>query len=119
METVTTSREGELMCNHGYSFLILLLLIGCTFNPDPVTPDDPKDVMTQCDLACKNLKRMDCDGWKGSPGEDEVFGTNDDVSCQITCTEIVNSDPTVTLHQLCVAKATSCTDADKCFEVEE
>ena len=107
------------MCNHGYSFLIAIFILGCTINPIPVTPDPIDDKPEACEAACQNLASMKCPGWKGSPGEDEIFGTADDVSCTKTCTEIVNSDPTVTLHQECVAKAGSCLSADQCFEVEE
>lgn len=102
------------MCNRGYSFFIVIMLASCWITPRPVTPLDA-DVPTACEAACKNLKRLDCPGWKGTPGIDEKFGTQDDVSCFSACVDIVDSDPTVTLNQVCVANSDSCKKVDECF----
>lgn len=103
------------------TILIVILLWGCNgiIPPDyPPGPPIPKDVNLEesCELACRNLKRMNCDGWKGSPGIDEIFNTKDDIPCFSVCIEIVKSDETVTLNQRCVAESISCKEADRCFE---
>jgi hypothetical protein len=103
------------MCNHDYSFLAVLFLSACILNPVPNKPIPNDDIPIACENACKNLKRLDCPGWKGTPGKDEVFGTDDDISCTTACIDIVNSDPSVTLNQNCVAVANSCKEVDDCF----
>ncbi len=79
----------------------------------PVSPD--AGTVDDCAAACDNLARMECPGWQGSPGSDEVFGTDDDVSCEVVCRTIVGGDPTATLHQRCTADSKSCDDVERCF----
>jgi len=94
---------------------ILILLSACTFNPDPVTPDPADDVVELCALACSNMQELNCDGWEGSAGEDDEYGTADDVSCSDVCIEIETSGTGISLHPGCVAVASSCEKADECF----
>jgi hypothetical protein len=62
------------------------------------------------------MAEMKCPGWEGSPGPDEVFGTEDDIPCVEVCIGIVEADPTTTLFPLCTAKAESCDEVDECFD---
>lgn len=102
------------------SLVLLAALCACKHVPDVIYipgPPVPEDAgkAEECAAACANLERMQCPGWEGSPGFDEVYGTPDDVSCTAACVEIVESGPTVTLNQRCTAAATSCEQVDACF----
>jgi len=94
---------------------ILILLSACTFNPDPVVPEPTGDVVELCALACSNMLKLDCPGWEGSAGEDDEYGTADDVSCSDVCIELETSGTGISLHPKCVAVASSCEKADECF----
>lgn len=72
-----------------------------------------------CAPACATMERLQCPGFRGSPGPDEEFGTSDDVACARACVELVNADPTFTLAQRCIAQATSCEAADRCLADSE
>lgn len=93
----------------------IALCIACQFTPDPVNPPPPPPT-DSCDLACKNMKKLGCDGWEGSPGYDEIFGTDDDVSCFRVCVETMDADPSVDIHPGCVSEAESCKEVEECFE---
>ncbi len=100
-----------------YTFM-LFLIFGCYLVVFAVrcgggelhTEDDPED----CGAACERLKVLGCDGWDGSPGEDELWGTADDVSCEEVCRGIV--DEQGTLHLDCTIMAESCAEVDECFD---
>ena len=95
-------------------FQLLTACGGCVYQPPPDNPidNDPSN----CSAACDNLKRLGCPGWEGSPGKDEQFGTDDDVSCEDVCVDVVNTDPSVTLNQTCTADAESCDEVEACFD---
>jgi len=98
-----------------------LAVAGCgAIKPIPPAPPAPSDAGTvdDCAAACANLARMECPGWQGSPGTDEMFGTEDDVSCEVVCRTIVGGDPTATLHQRCTADSKSCDDVERCFDAD-
>lgn len=76
---------------------------------DTDTDDNPAD----CVAACDNMEDLDCDGWQGSPGEDEVYGTEDDVSCDEIC-EMIAEEPTAEIFPGCVAAAETCEAVDEC-----
>lgn len=100
----------------------LLFLCACGGGPGPKPgPPVPDSAGTpeECAYACDNLARLQCPGHEGSPGADEVFGTDDDVPCAQACIDIVTADNTVTLQQRCVAEAASCAQADDCFAFGE
>lgn len=94
---------------------ILILLSACNFIPDPVVPEPTDDVVELCALACSNMQKLDCPGWEGSAGEDDEYGTADDVSCEAVCIDIENNGTDISLHPGCVAVASSCEKADECF----
>lgn len=103
------------------AILALVTLWGCIPmqpKPDPDTPDPHIYVRQDCMRACQVLTRYQCAGNQGSPGPDELWGTADDVGCAQACVEIVTSDPTVTLNEMCVAEAQSCEAVERCFELE-
>lgn len=85
--------------------------------PGPPVPDEAGDA-SDCEAACATLARLQCPGWRGSPGPDEIVGTADDVPCARACRAIVSSDRTVTLQQRCTATATTCEAVDRCFDSE-
>jgi len=98
--------------------LILCLVFswatGCSFIGPPVGPpdSDPGD----CAAACKNLAMQGCPGWRGSPGQDERWGTQDDVSCIDVCLTLLQ-EPTATLYPKCTAQAKTCAEVELCFEL--
>ena len=99
--------------------LVAAHLLGCPYvkPPTPAPPEagGPED----CAPACANLARLRCPGWEGSPGEDERYGTPDDVSCAQACVDLLTADPTFTLAPRCVAKVDSCDAADSCVARSE
>jgi len=84
-----------------------LLLCGCVVRPAPDTPG-------QCAAACANMQRLEVDGWRGSPGEDEIHGTADDVECRLVCesTEAAGYP----FHSGCLAESRTKEDAEACYE---
>jgi hypothetical protein len=66
-----------------------------------------------CDDACKVLAELGCDGADGSPGDDETFGTADDVPCASVCRETMGMG--VDMHPACVAASESCEAVEACF----
>ena len=119
------SRMGKdivMMIRFLYLWFLLLQFFcigGCTITPfiptedtddwgDAGSPDD-------CESACDNLSKLGCEGAEGSPGPDEEFGTEDDVACAEVCRSVMEEGE-VTMHPSCVAAATSCDEADACFD---
>lgn len=80
---------------------------------DPVEPEPLPDPYA-CDSACTTMGFLGCDGWRGSPGKDEVFGTSDDVSCSEVCTELSQPGSIINLCPKCVSTASSCEEVDNC-----
>lgn len=108
-----------------YALLLAAVVFAasCKHVPDVIYlpgPPVPEEAGTEeeCAAMCATLERMQCPGWDGSPGPDEVHGTPDDVSCAVACVDIVSSHHTVTLNQRCVAAATDCEQVDACFGEE-
>lgn len=98
-------------------FLILLLgmlvVSACSIGPnddweDGGSPDD-------CHAACDNLAKLGCPGAEGSPGPDEEYGTQDDVSCAEVCQNVMEEGG-ISMHPACVASADNCSEADECFD---
>lgn len=121
--TIKIKSKLDFYSTHVYCILFVIILISCQI-PDPVYPGpDPvpnnSDIPKLCELACKNMEKMNCEGWQGSPGNDNIFGTVDDVSCSDVCIDIMNQEPSITLHPKCVAEANSCERADECFINDE
>jgi hypothetical protein len=71
-----------------------------------------------CRRACKNLNKLGCAGRMGSPGYDDVWGTDDDIPCAIVCAEIEEAArevPGLSLNPACQAKALDCRQASECI----
>jgi hypothetical protein len=95
---------------------ILLATIVCACGPLPEAPiDTPENERDFCSAACDKLAELQCPGWRGSPGLDEIFGTDDDISCSRVCNELV-VESSVTLHAECTSEATSCAAVERCFD---
>lgn len=75
-----------------------------TINTDPMTP---------CEAACENLRLIGCPGAEGSPGPDEMFGTQDDVPCADVCQEVENLGR-FSLNPECISTAETCEQVDAC-----
>jgi hypothetical protein len=73
--------------------------------------DDESD---DCSRFCLELERLDCAESIGSPGEDETFGTEDDVPCLEVCRELTR-EPTFNLDRKCLSGLKSCQEIDNCF----
>lgn len=69
-----------------------------------------------CRSACANLQALGCDGYLGSPGYDEEYATEDDLTCVNVCLDISN-DPAGELYLDCTTSAQSCRAVDRCFEM--
>jgi hypothetical protein len=90
--------------------LVTATVSGCgpvhhVIDPNAGDPDD-------CKAACDNMQSMDCPGWKGNAGPDEVFFTDDDISCEEICIRVTNAG--IGLEQACVAAAVSCEAMERC-----
>ena len=94
--------------------IIWFMIKGCIPMPPPIDPA----IETNCKTACDNLKRLQCSGWEGSPGKDEIHGTDDDVPCWKACKDIESADPTADLKLQCTTNANSCEAVDNCFGEE-
>lgn len=99
-----------------FSIGLALVVSSCQYLPSPIPPN-PYDPPEDCAPACANLEKMKCPGWQGSPGDDGVFGTPDDVSCVDVCVDTME-EPTATLHPKCTAAAESCEAVEECFANE-
>jgi hypothetical protein len=105
--------------------IVMLALAPCAEAPPPapVTPGPaplpaPIEPERTCREACANMARLGCEGWKGSPGEDERWMTADDVPCWRVCetVEIEAIDARgLSLRPECVSAAATCRTADECF----
>lgn len=73
-----------------------------------------------CRLACKNLHKLGCAGRQGSPGYDEVWGTLDDISCEVVCADlekVAMEIPGLSLNPACLKDARDCRQASECVRV--
>ena len=91
--------------------MLVVLVSRCQQHVEVDTADDPAD----CVAACNNMEDLDCDGWQGSPGEDEEFGTEDDVPCDEVC-KMIAEESSGEMFPGCVAAADSCEAVDACSE---
>lgn len=80
-----------------------------------IDPIEPTPSISHCNQACTNMTKLECDGWKGSPGSDEIFGTIDDISCTEICIVISSPDSIINLCPKCVSLAISCEEVDACY----
>lgn len=67
-----------------------------------------------CDNFCRHISNMQCDGWQGSPGEDGLFGTEDDYSCSYIC-KLAEPSVEVDLNLECVIEAKTCEEYESCY----
>ena len=90
--------------------LFALAFCGCSMFPVVVNQDDdPAD----CQAAFENLLALGCEEALGSPGEDEIFNTPDDVSFVTICEEVAR-DMNAEISPGCLAEIKSCNGADSC-----
>jgi len=97
---------------------ILAAWIASGCNVMPVKPYPAKDidqVVGDCTDACARMQELKCDGWQGSPGQDEQHGTEDDVTCIETCA-LIEINPDALLRPDCIAKIQTCEDMDRCYD---
>lgn len=99
-------------------YFVISVLIGCASLPFEGNVEillDGDDESPDCRSACQNLERLGCDESRGSPGPDDIFGTEDDISCFVVCRELTR-EKTFTLNQKCISEIDSCLEVDSCFE---
>lgn len=94
---------------------VLFMAIRCNVDPEPVKDPDSAGSSEDCPAMCENLERLGCESAKGSPGEDELYGTADDISCLDVCTGIME-EAVVSIHPNCIAEIESCDEEEACFE---
>ena len=82
-------------------------IAGCVVRPVPDSPG-------RCVEACQNMRSLGVEGWQGSPGQDEIHGTTDDVECRLVCesTEAAGFP----FHSVCLAESRTRAEADRCYE---
>jgi hypothetical protein len=84
--------------------------------PEPEPPMPPTE--DACARAAANMARLGCDGWRGSPGQDEHFGSTDDVGYAQVCRDTEASSEgraALSAHPDCVAAARDCAAVAACF----
>lgn len=106
------------------ALLAAVLLLGAPCSqpekppPAPIPgPPRPIDPAQSCVEACTRMAELQCNGWRGSPGEDEEWLTGDDVPCWKVCEHVeieAFGAPGISLHPDCVAAAASCEAANAC-----
>lgn len=106
------------MSGAGWAPAIAMLLSSC---PGVMhVPDagvETRSVPQACVEACATLRRLHCSGERGSPGEDERYGTPDDVSCERVCADLEAAAvevPAYSLHPSCISVASSCSAVAAC-----
>lgn len=96
----------------GTGVLIASMFMGCS--NIIYDPPNPPDLLPDCESACAKLAELGCQGWQGSPGEDEIYGTTDDVGCVEACgVAAINQE--INLQLSCVAQATTCEAYEACY----
>jgi hypothetical protein len=94
----------------GMLVLLALECMGCGgWQP---TPYD--DQASACAAACDNMERLKYPGWEGSPGEDEIRGTEDDVACVVVCIDLEQQG--LPFHAECLAGAVDRAAMDGCYD---
>lgn len=97
------------------TLLVLTLATSCAhFGGADDEGDSKAKARTGCELACENMTRLKCPGHEGTPGKDEIAGTDDDVSCADACFDFSTANPPVDMQTGCVISATSCHAVDSC-----
>ena len=86
----------------------LVFACGGPKDPGPVAPT-PDEVD-----ACAAFCSMECPGSEGTPGYDEVYGTEDDVSCTEACNDVL-AGPEFDGNRACLDTVTTCMQAEECI----
>jgi hypothetical protein len=85
------------------TLLFSAILAACTGSkPDPIPPGPTADAGSICEMACKNLRQLECEGVKDN--------------CAETCTR-TQEERLTDLHPQCLAGATSKESVRKCGSV--
>jgi hypothetical protein len=113
--------QGEVMNVYCFSIVVAFAVFRCGGPvhpvPDPVPPTPSEDdTLDDCDSACENMKRLDCEEGKGSPGADEKYGTADDVSCSEVCKNAMSGIYGIPMSPVCVSKVDSCNEVGDCYK---
>ena len=85
--------------------------VGC----GPLVVVDPTVVTGDCARACANLAWLACPGWQGSPGEDEQYGTTDDIRCEDACA-LLAGHAELDFQLGCAARAADCAAYEACYQ---
>lgn len=92
--------------------LVIAFILAC--GPNYIIKD-AETVLDQCKRACVRMEQLKCDnGWQGSPGQDEVYGTDDDEACIDVCV-MVEINPEVDFELECVSGADDCSAYEACY----
>ena len=98
-------------------FLLLCAFSYTVYGCKPLPPDDPTDVdagiVYTCETACARVITLRCDGWNGSAGPDNIYGSEDDLSCLDVCSELIKD---FDLHLPCISESLTCLEVNTCFE---
>jgi hypothetical protein len=87
------------------------ILGACVPLPQPAPPPTPQE--RACDTFCELIAHLECEGHEGSPGNDEQFGTDDDVGCPQVCRDMLSGD-IYTSDRPCLDTALTCRAAEDC-----
>lgn len=98
-----------------YSVLMISMFFVVRCGQGILYPED-QDTVEDCDAACENMERLGCEEGKGSPGPDEQYGTEDDVSCLEVCRNVMGGDDGIPIRPICVSKVDACENVGDCYK---
>ena len=90
----------------------LALVLACAHVPPAPRPPTPTQAAV-CDAFCELEISLACPGASGSPGQDELDGTADDVPCAQVCRDTVATGLSAG-DRACLDTAVTCEAAEAC-----
>jgi len=96
-----------------FMVLVVVFVIACQWwwkKHEPVEIDyEPT-----CDQAQNHIMEIDCQQFFMIPGDDSVWGTNDDISFVVFCETVQNSG-IISLNLRCIMKSKTCSQVERCL----
>ena len=89
---------------------VLCALCACHLDPLPTDPG------AGCEQAAARIVELQCPGWQGSPGVDDVFGTGDADELPLVDVCRVTEREGADWKTECVAAALDCAGVEACFQ---
>ena len=100
-----------------FIFLYFLATLESGCGPTKIIKEDDKLIdagtIEDCKSACDIMENFKYPGWRGSPGKDNKFGTEDDPGCVASCEDVFNQGSHI--GQGCIKNAGSYLEINNCF----